>query len=203
MGALMDSKTRDYFNSKVKRFFALAPIAYLSDVTRFGLKWLTNFAKIIDDAAKVFHIYVLEESGCTKNNEWEQTKAYECKKSGFLCDVNDQWPDEEIKTSPYDSKQGIANLQTHDPSGASAKCFDHYAQIINSGNPIFCPYNYGWFQNLLRYGSLSPPEWEWKYLTAPLSLLAGQDDALGTPVNTDHIVEHLVHPFTRDNIANY
>jgi len=146
----MDSKTREYFNQKVKRFFALAPIAYLTDVNQFGLKWLTKFRNIIDDAANLFHVYVLEENGCTKNNEWEQTKDYECKNTGFLCDVTDSFPDENFKTNSANSAIGQANEKVHNPSGSSSKCFDHYAQIINGGagnTPIFRPFDYGWFQN--------------------------------------------------------
>lgn len=148
--ALMDAKTRDFFNKKVKRFFALAPIAYLSDVTEFGLKWLTNFRDIIDDAAKLLHVYVLEEAGCTKNNDWEKVKDMTCKKINFLCDIDDSFPDEFIKTNPSNSVVGHKNAKIHNPSGSSSKCFDHYAQIINGGagnTPIFRPFDYGWFEN--------------------------------------------------------
>jgi hypothetical protein len=50
---------------------------------------------------------------------------------------------------------------------------------------------------------VTPPEYDWKYLTAPLSLLMGQDDALGTLNNTQHIVDHLVHPYTWDNMTGF
>lgn len=148
--ALMDEKTRDFFNKKVKRFFALAPIAYLTDITDFGYKWLSKFRDLIDDAANLFNIYVVEEAGCTKNNEWEQAKDYTCKKSNFLCEIDDSFPDEDIKINSADSTLGHNNLKIHDPSGASVKCFNHYAQIINGGSgntPIFRPFDYGWFLN--------------------------------------------------------
>jgi lysosomal acid lipase/cholesteryl ester hydrolase len=45
----------------------------------------------------------------------------------------------------------------------------------------FIPYNYGLWENLLRYGSIRPPPYNLSKITAPVYLFWGQNDYLATP----------------------
>ena len=208
--SLTDAKTRDFMNSHVKRFFALAPIAFLTEVTETGLSWISQYQVLIDDAAKLFKVWAIAENGCSKNNDWDTVRADSCKRNNFLCKDDDFWPVKSLSVNPNDSAAARTLLFQHDPSGASVKCLAHYAQMINGElnlatgkTPIFRPYSLGWWGNLWKYHAFTPPEWDLKELKAPLSMLMGVDDALGTEANTQNIADRLNPGFTWDKLAGY
>lgn len=70
------------------------------------------------------------------------------------------------------------------PSGISINSVEHYAQIINNGG-IFRQFDYG-KDNLLKYNSKLPPEYEvWK-ISLPVYLFIGREDFLApSQVRTD------------------
>lgn len=70
----------------------------------------------------------------------------------------------------------IPVVMTYFPSGISVKTIHHYAQIINSGGR-FRQYDYG-NGNVVKYGSVTPPEYEvWK-ISLPVYMLIGNQDFL-------------------------
>jgi len=148
-------------------------------------------------------LYVLSESGCTKNNEWATVQQKSCADMKFLCSNDDVLPS---TSSEANSALGKANIAIHNPSGASSKCFAHYGQIIHGGDgntPIFQPFDFGIMGNLEKYGRKSPPQWDLKQLTVPLSLLEGEKDGLGTAKNTAELARQLNVGFTRDVMPGY
>jgi hypothetical protein len=182
----------------------------LTEVKETGLSWISQYEVLIDDAAKLFKVWAIAENGCTKNNDWDTVRADSCKRNNFMCKDDDFWPVRNLSVNPNDSAAAKGLLWVHDPSGASVKCLAHYAQMIKgevnlaTGKlPIFRPYSYGWLENLWKYHALTPPEWDLKELKAPLSMLMGVDDSLGTEANTQNIADRLNQGFTWDKLAGY
>lgn len=67
-------------------------------------------------------------------------------------------------------------LTSYFPDGTSLQTIEHFAQMINNGGN-FRQFDYGQ-ENLLRYNSSVPPEYEvWK-ITLPIYLFIGKEDFL-------------------------
>lgn len=86
----------------------------------------------------------------------------------------------------YDSKELNQTLlpvyTTNTPAGAATKQFVHYGQEVNSAQ--FRRFDYGWIENLIQYGSTSPPNYDLSKVTAPVALFYSDNDALaGVEVN--------------------
>lgn len=62
------------------------------------------------------------------------------------------------------------------PAGASVKQLIHYAQEIKSGK--FRKYDYGVIQNLIKYGQLTPPDYDLSNVAVPVAVLYGANDNL-------------------------
>lgn len=71
---------------------------------------------------------------------------------------------------------------TNFPAGGSTKQIVHYGQEINSKK--FRKFDYGVFNNLNRYGSIEPPDYDISKITAPIALFYSENDNLvGVKVN--------------------
>lgn len=71
---------------------------------------------------------------------------------------------------------------TNFPAGASTKQFVHYGQEINSQK--FRKFDYGIVNNLNRYKSTEPPDYNISNITAPVALFYSDNDYLvGVKVN--------------------
>nr|XP_023015679.1 lipase 1-like [Leptinotarsa decemlineata] len=64
-------------------------------------------------------------------------------------------------------------LATNDPAGVSFKMVKHLLQLVKSGH--FRRYDYG-LQNLIKYNSLTPPNFNMSAATAPVALYYAQND---------------------------
>lgn len=78
------------------------------------------------------------------------------------------------------------------PAGGSLKQFVHYGQEILSGKQLnkcfillfyyilgkFRQFDYGWIINLLKYGTLDPPDYDFSQIAAPVALFYGANDML-------------------------
>lgn len=73
----------------------------------------------------------------------------------------------------------IPVILSNTPAGSSTKQFLHFAQEVNSGR--FCKYDFGWFKNLMFYGSINPPDYNLKKITSPVALFYGNSDILTDP----------------------
>ncbi|KAB0799644.1 hypothetical protein PPYR_07524 [Photinus pyralis] len=68
----------------------------------------------------------------------------------------------------------IPTIMGHTPAGAATKQLLHFAQEVNSGH--FRKYDYGFFRNIAKYGSISPPKYKLKKVTAPVYLHYSRND---------------------------
>lgn len=72
-----------------------------------------------------------------------------------------------------------AEKLAHYPEGTGWKNLVHYAQIINSGR--FQRFDYGVKENLKRYGSKTPPEYDLSKIKVKTALYSGDVDKLADP----------------------
>lgn len=111
----------------------------------------------------------------------------------------------------------IPVIISNTPAGASTRQLLHYAQGINSGKFMVCrieisnevtftllgyfrKYDFGWFDNLWIYGSLSPPDYDLSKISAPVALFYSDNDWLAAIKDVhqlsgllpNRVVEHLV-----------
>lgn len=70
-------------------------------------------------------------------------------------------------------------MHGHSPAGASAMQMIHHAQTVRS--QIFRQYDFGPTQNMIRYGSLTPPNYNLNNVQAPTLLYHSTNDWLATP----------------------
>ena len=75
------------------------------------------------------------------------------------------------------------------PAGASTTTFVHYAQLFRHGR--FAQYDYGVLQNLVVYGSASPPDYPLHLVTSPTMLYVGDGDGFATPMDTKRLAQQL------------
>lgn len=85
-------------------------------------------------------------------------------------------------------------------SGASVKQFTHYLQLINSGK--FRQFDYGFVQNLLTYGSLSPPDYDLSKVSTPVYLHHGSNDWVIVPKDVEILAPKLGN-LTEVRLVNY
>ncbi|XP_063628450.1 lipase 3-like [Cydia splendana] len=85
---------------------------------------------------------------------------------------------------------------SHMPSGAAAKQLVHYAQEIISKK--FRQFDYGAEENMKRYGSREPPEYDLGKVTAPVSLVYSDADWLVDPrdvAKTERLLPNVVDSY--------
>ncbi|XP_072762502.1 lipase 3-like [Anoplolepis gracilipes] len=67
-------------------------------------------------------------------------------------------------------------ILSHDPAGASAKTLLHFSQGYQSGK--FRQYDYGREENMLKYNSPEPPDYDLANIKVPIALFYGLNDWL-------------------------
>lgn len=73
-------------------------------------------------------------------------------------------------------------MASHIPAGFSFLQLVHYGQLTMSGR--FCRFNYLKSENLIRYGTPEPPDYNLKNVRAPVALHLSVDDIMSDPGDT-------------------
>lgn len=81
------------------------------------------------------------------------------------------------------------------PAGVSTKACIHVAQL--TATTKYRQYDYGFFGNLLNYGSFSPPEYKLSQVNAPVALWSGDSDWLSSPIDANRLASAL--PSVKNN----
>lgn len=71
----------------------------------------------------------------------------------------------------------VSNL----PSGASARCYAHYGQLIHQSESAFVRYDFGKKENMKRYGQERPPAYNLSAVDFPIAIASGSLDDLANP----------------------
>ena len=174
-----DNVTKKYIIGKTSRFFALSPVAYMTEIIGSTFRVLAKYNKQIYDTAEFLHIDQLLNYGCINpNNLVVQGLSLACKLFKSACNELDRI----TLGSPTvnDLPTILSTFITHVPSGASSRCFEHYAQLIEGGKnhaPIFRKYDFGSdLANMKHYDRTTPPDWDLSTWEIPTTLIAGALD---------------------------
>ncbi|XP_055683007.1 lipase 3-like [Lutzomyia longipalpis] len=93
----------------------------------------------------------------------------------------------------YDSEQFnrtiLPTIFANTPAGASSKQLIHYAQEVNSGR--FCQYDHGLIENLMKYNSISPPEYPLDKITTKISVHHSDNDWIAAPEDVKILLSKL------------
>ncbi|XP_028036427.1 lipase 3-like [Bombyx mandarina] len=185
--ALLSTKTQ--YNKILRAGYALAPVAYMSDI-KSPIRLLAKFSNNIEFLMKLLGaneflpqnavLRWLSKKACEINNFEEAI----CENSLFvLCG--------------HDEKQFNISLLPiilgHVPAGASTKTLVHYAQEIrNKGR--FQQFDYGAEGNYKEYGTETPPEYPLHKVTLPIALLSSQNDWLAGDADVVNLYDQLSNP---------
>lgn len=89
----------------------------------------------------------------------------------------------------------------HVPAGASTKQFGHYAQEFNSGH--FRQFDYGEYENLIRYRISEPPDYNIKNIKAPIAFYYSENDWLAAKDDVEKLLKQLSNIVAETYIPRY
>lgn len=164
---------RPGYCDKIISMQALAPIAFMQKLKSPPIRVLAPFVNQLDFIFKLVgaHEFLpnndfFKMAGQIICNEKAITQVL-CSNIIFLL-------------TGYNSEQlnktMLPAILGHLPAGSSTKQFIHYGQLFKSGR--FRQFDYGLFGNKREYGSLSPPSYDLKKVTAPVALHYASNDWL-------------------------
>ena len=188
--ALADKKTRDYVNSKVNVFIALAPIVYLANQQSTFLNLLAYGSIGIETIANVFGVYSIFPGSCSETSIQAKFEAAICKIASILCNGILAIADADAK---YDNTARIPYYVKHAPSGSALMQVYHYKQWVKQSgkHPEFTMYDYGSRQNQAIYGQKTAPTWNLGYIKAPVRAYVGRQDNLGDVIDNSLLAAKL------------
>ncbi|XP_069680601.1 lipase 3-like [Periplaneta americana] len=173
---------RPEYNDKIAAMVSLAPVAYMSHLDNILVKLLAPASSQIGWLLNLMGVYeflpqsdFLKEIGQLFCNEDAVFKEL-CENVAFLILGADSKNLDVTKIPFY-----LNNM----PQGCSTRMFVHYGQEYGSGK--FRRYDFGWLQNLINYGSISPPKYDTSKITAPVALFYGDNDNLADPIDVTRL----------------
>lgn len=185
--ALLSTKT--HYNKILRAGFALAPVAYMTDI-KSPIRLLARYSDNIE--------YLMKLLGA---NEFLPQNSVLRWLSKHACEINHY---EEVICENslfvlcgHDERQFNRSLLPlilgHVPAGASTKTLVHYAQEIKQSGK-FQMFDYGPVDNLKAYGDVSPPEYPLHKITLPIALFSADNDWLSSNVDVTNLYVQLVNP---------
>ncbi|XP_013195496.1 lipase 3-like [Amyelois transitella] len=185
--ALLSTKT--HYNKVLRAGFALAPVAYMTDI-KSPIRLLAKYSDNIEFLLKLLGaneflpqnavLRWLSKHACEINHYEEVI----CENSLFVLCGHD--------ASQF-NKTLLPIILGHVPAGASTKTLVHYAQEIKKGGR-FQQFDYGPDGNLKQYGSVIPPEYPVHKITLPIALLSAENDWLASDSDVTNLYVHLANP---------
>lgn len=182
---VMTSKKTDY-NDKIRSAHLMAPIAYMSNLRNPFLQAASHASGTMTVGSNLLGsgefmpnddlIHRVSQSACRSRMVAENV----CSNAFFLLAGFD--------SERLDSSM-VPKIMERYPAGSSARQVIHYIQEIHSGR--FCPYDYGYAQNMEVYSSRSPPEYRVEDITAPISLYYGKNDWLAAVQDVEKLKSKL------------
>ena len=188
------STQNDWFKERVSIFISLGSVTRLDHLTSELLKFIIE-VPIALDTIKLLHIHEMFPSDyLTKPTFillWG-TVPQICKfGSKIIADAD----------PTVDSTEWARIYFGHFPSGASTKCLEHYSQIFMAKK--FQNFDYGSAENMRRYGTKTPQEFNLKNVNIPIAKFTGKSDVLGDLIDNQWLSEQLSHTLVFDKVYNY
>jgi pimeloyl-ACP methyl ester carboxylesterase len=178
------SMLNDYYRERMNLFVALAPISRISNTESVPLqmiaKHITPMAALIEKIGmwNMFGPNYLVDNLVADFCDHALDFCVACLKA-----ISDGDPS-------VDNLDRVKTYFTHIPSGSGYKNQLHFAQIINSAK--FARYDHGAAENLKRYGSTTPPDYNLRGINGvPIALFGGSTDLLVSKTDVDWLNDQL------------
>ncbi|CAD0199427.1 unnamed protein product [Chrysodeixis includens] len=157
------------YNQKISIMIALAPLAGMSHAKSPLARILAPYHYYMSVVIKLFKLYEM----FPKSIEFQYMESPVCEVgNGIICStvlfMFTGFDYEQI------NKTNLPVIFSHTPSGASARQFIHYLQIINSG--VFRNFDHGDDVNHAIYGSRKPKKYHLDRVKAPVALFYSEND---------------------------
>jgi pimeloyl-ACP methyl ester carboxylesterase len=170
--------------AKVSLFIALAPVAYVSHQTSFLLTILSDLDVVL----------LVELLGY---RDFLPSSTFLHEFGGVVCNNPDlSWACADVIfiLCGYDrsnlNNSRIPLYVDYTPAGTSVRNMAHWAQLVQSGK--FRMYDYGFAENLIVYGTLTPPDYPLQNLVSPkIAFFTGTKDDLADPTDVQRLIEAL------------
>lgn len=195
---------RPEYNDVLNAGFALAPVAFMTDVQ----SPLKTFAALTSSVLYMEMIYGLKEflpkdsilgklySSCHADS----INVEVCKNVVFYLCGRDEEQFNKALLPVF-----MSNLGT----GTSWKTATHFAQEITSGGR-FQHFDYGYYKNIEKYGSLQPPQYDLSKITLNITLFWAENDLLSSARDVNKLYDRLpkyttkyLVPFPKFNHLDY
>lgn len=198
---LSDPASKDYLNSKVAKFVALAPVVYATQCNNKALKQFADNPLILD-TCNLYGQYQLFPAGCSMDSGQAAFMEYLCTIANWMCV---QFLNGGDLDPVYDNTKRLPIFFAHSPNGASVRCFQHFAQMFYEpkSDPKFHMFDFGRSENLKRYGQLAPPAYDFQNIKIPITLFTGMQDTLGDPGDNSILFANLQTAGVATNIYRY
>jgi lysosomal acid lipase/cholesteryl ester hydrolase len=173
----------EYFQSKIKLFIALGPVARTHNMSSKLLILMKTLK--IDLLCERFDFWELlgQDAKLEKVNSWIMPKMpYLCTfMSNQICDAN---------SASCNNQKMMPVYASHQPGGSSLKAVSHFVQVSRSKK--FRMYDYGREGNRVIYLSQDPPEYDLTTIhDLPIALFSGSDDKLAAPEDVEWLASQL------------
>lgn len=188
--ALSDEKTKDYVNSKVTKYIAMGPAAFLANCKSVFFETMAWEAPTIQIMSNTWGIYDMSPGACSESSAQARFNAALCELDKPLCVANLEIFDADPK---YDNTKRLPYFKKHAPSGSSLKQFYHYTQWLRQrgSRAKFQKYDYGYYKNLQVYGQETAPEWDLRNIKTKVRAWAGLQDSLADPTDVQLLATRL------------
>ena len=172
----------EYFNSRIKLFILMAPLANLSNVNSTMVNLMNNLE--IDKYLKTIQKYELF-------NETSDSIAKDLLLNKYfsfifynLLNLIDR------NSKENNDADSLIRYFSYYPSGSSYKCFNHLIQILRKKR--FCKYDYGLYANMELYKLPYPPDYGLTNIKDfKIAIIVGQDDQLSTIKDAEFLIKNL------------
>lgn len=177
---------RPEYNDKIRSMHALAPVAFMSNLKSPFVRALSPFVDQVEWIVKFLGVY-------------EFLPSTQMMEDGGYWACRDESPVQEVCANVlfliggFNSAQlnrtTLPTILANTPAGASVNQLVHYGQGVNSGK--FRMYDYGVIENLAKYGSIYPPDYNLAKITAPIALHFSDNDWLAAVKDVDELASKL------------
>ena len=188
------STQNEWFEERVSIFIALGSVSRLDHMTTQLLKYLIEFPIVLETVKKLGINEMFPYN-------WIVQPVFKTL-CGLLPKVwmfgNKLIADADPTVDDVESSRVYFG---HFPAGTSTKCLEHYSQLYLAKK--FQQFDYGKTENMKRYGSEVPPEFNLKNIKVPIAKFTGDSDELGDVEDNRWLSEQISHTLVFDKIYEY
>ena len=167
--------------SYLRKFAALGPVVYLSNVRSSPIKSIAGIPKI---AELLLNIATRGFLNPTRKTPADDTV---CKNFPSFCKIGLTLFDENPKQN---NAKRLDYLAGHFPAGTSARDVTHFIQSMKAKG-AFEKYDYGSVINMKKYGTRTPPKYDLSLVTEDVGLFTGTEDLVADPADVAQLNKDL------------